>query len=145
MKEIVAIRKFGAGMLYVAITSIGLAILLLGAIFGSWPAAVLGGAFILICIYLVVDFLRTPSVVAWIDGDGELNLGRVGKIKPSEICDVSYRRASAKGIQYKWGSLTVTTYAGRYKYGFVADCEDAAKRLTELMHEAKYSTEKEEK
>ena len=139
MKEIVAIRKFGAGMLYVAITSIGLAILLLGAIFGSWPAAVLGGAFILICIYLVVDFLRTPSVVAWIDGDGELNLGRVGKIKPSEICDVSYRRASAKGIQYKWGSVTLKTRLGDFKYGYIADCEDVAKLLTDMMYRARYS------
>lgn len=145
MREVIAERKTGAGMLYIVITSIGLMLICLGAIYSSWPCALLGCAFTLICIYLVIDFFRTPGVVAWIDCDGELNLGRVGKINPSEISDVSYRRASAKGIQYRWGSLTVTTYAGRHKYGFVADCEDAAKRLTELMHEARYENKKEEK
>ena len=145
MREIIATRKTSAGMLYIAITLIGLALISGGAIVRSWPCAILGVAFTLICIYLVIDFFRTPGIVAWIDCDGELKLGRVGKIKPSEICDVSYRRASAKGIQYRWGSLTVTTYAGRHKYGFVSDCEDAAKRLTELMHEAKYAINKEEK
>jgi len=54
------------------------------------------------------------------------------------VNDVSYRRASAKGIQYRWGSVTLSTLYGKYKFGFVADCEEVSKRLTQLLYKEKY-------
>ena len=61
---------------------------------------------------------------------------RKGTVKA--VNDVSYRRASAKGIQYRWGSVTLSTLYGKYKFGFVADCEEVSKRLTQLVYEEKY-------
>ena len=141
MKDIIATRNTGAGMVYIFVTAIGLLITLSG--FGTGEAAfavcACGVLITVACGYFAVQFLRTPSLIMWLDGEGQLCLPRGVVVDPCDILDVSYRRASARGIQYKWGSVTVATHLGTHKYGFVSECESVAKRLTELMHRAKHT------
>ena len=143
MKDIIATRNTGAGMIYVSITVIGLIITVTGIFAGPEAFAVpLFGIIIsAACGYFAVKFLMTPSLVMWLDDDGRLCLPKDVVLEFSDIVDVSYERASARGIQYKWGEVTVKTHLGSYRYGFISECESVAKRLTELMHKAKYSGE----
>ncbi|MBQ8432442.1 MAG: hypothetical protein IJX28_06120 [Clostridia bacterium] len=136
--EIIARKKFGIGGLYLLYALLG-ALLLWGSTENtklSKAIAITGILVLLACAGVMIDFFRLPHVLIAKDADGILHLPKNARVLPTEISDVSYRRASAKGIQYQWGSVTITTYAETYKLRYVEDCEAVAKELTRLMYEA---------
>lgn len=133
---IIAKRKNEVLPLYILTAVIGVAFITL-SFFTEIVYVILGIVLLAISAYLLFVFFRTPSVIITLDDEGALHLPNDVTLLPSEIGDVSYRRASAKGIQYKWGSVTLETYSGRYKFSFVAECEDVAKNLLELKYNGK--------
>ena len=137
MKRTLAYKKHGAGALYIIITIIGVISMLIGVAIDDIKFVIMGLAAAILCGILSIQYLTIPSEVIVLCEDGTLILKKGVRIKLEDLVDVSYRRASARGIQYRWGSITLTTKIKKFKFGFVADCEDVAKDLTRLMYEAK--------
>ena len=137
MRTTIAYKKHSAGILYIVLTFVGV-IMLIYAITGKiLPLGIIGGLLTIISAVLSVRFLSLPSNIIVLCEDGSLILPKGVTVSLESVSDVSYKRASAKGIQYRWGSITLSTYYGSYKYGFVVDCEDVAKQLTQMVFEAK--------
>ena len=143
MKTTLAYKKHGAGALYIIITIIGVISALAGVATDDIKFLIMGITFVIAGGIFAVQYLALPSDIIVLCEDGTLILPKGVSIKVEDLVDVSYRRASAKGIQYRWGSVTLTTRVKKFKFGFVADCEDVAKQLTELMHKQKYENKNE--
>ena len=138
MKTTIARKKNSAGILYVILTVAGAAILIFGICENTIGAIIFGVVLAAVSAVLAIRYLSLPSNIIVLSDDNKLILPHGVTVSLSAVNDVSYRRASAKGIQYRWGSVTLSTLYGKYKFGFVADCEEVSKRLTQLVYEEKY-------
>lgn len=137
MRTTIAYKKHSAGILYIILTLIGVMMLISAITEKLLPLGIIGALLTIISAVLSIRFLSLPSDIIILSDDGSLILPKGVPVSLESVSDVSYRRASAKGIQYRWGSITLSTYYGSYKFGFVADCEDVAKQLTQMAFEAK--------
>ena len=94
-----------------------------------------------ICIVFIgfqfVKYILTPYEIIKADENGILYLPKGVRIDPRDIVDVSYRRARAKGINYKWGKIIIATRVERYTFDYVEDCEEVSKKLTRIMYRIK--------
>ncbi len=140
--KIIAYRKGGLGFLYTITLLVGLAAVSAGIMLMAHPAPIIcGGLLVVISAVILFGYFRTPcEAIVLIDKD-TLELPGGVNVKLSDISDVSYRRASAKGVQYKWGKVIISTPSGSYKINYLADCEETAKELTQLMYDAKHKSE----
>lgn len=143
MKTTIAYKKHGAGVIYIVITIIGVISTLAGIVTDDSRFWIIGAMLAVTGGILSVQYLSLPSDIIVLCEDGSLMLPKGVSIKLNDLVDVSYRRASARSIQYRWGSVTLSTKFSSYKFGFVANCEDVAKQLTELMHKQKYENKNE--
>ena len=137
MKKTIAYKKQSAGILYIVLAFIGVGVLVAGCAAHYTTAILMGALIVILCGVFAVQFLSLPTDIIVLSDDETLVLPKEKVVSLNSISDVSYRRASARGIQYRWGSVTISAYCGTYKYGFVANCEDVAKELTRLVYEAK--------
>ena len=143
MGEIIAYKKGGVGIMYHVCTlfSIGLFF----ASFALWPVGIICTlAAVVLCAISAsfsVNYLMLPSIIMRLDDEGNLILPNNIALKFEEIVDISYKRATARGFSYRWGSVTVKTASESHTYQFVADCEEVAKRLTDDMYRARYTKE----
>ena len=137
MRTTIAYKKHSAGILYIILTFVGVVMLISAITEKILPLGIMGALLTIISTVLSIRFLSLPSDIVVLSEDGTLILPEGVTVSLESISDVSYRRASAKGIQYRWGSITLSTYYGSYKYGFVSDCEDVAKQITQMVFEAK--------
>ena len=137
MRTTIAYKKHSAGILYIILTFVGVMMLISAITEKILPLGIMGALLATISAILSIRFLSIPSNIIVLSEDDTLILPKGVIVSLESISDVSYRRASAKGIQYRWGSITLSTYYGSYKYGFVSDCEDVAKQITQMVFEAK--------
>lgn len=137
MRTTIAYKKYSAGIVYIILTFVGVMLLISAIAEKLIPMGIIGGLLTVVSAVLSIRFLMLPSNIIVLSDDNTIILPKGITVPLDSISDVSYRRASAKGIQYRWGSITLSTYYGSYKYGFVADCEDVAKQLTQMVFEAK--------
>ena len=137
MRTTIAYKKYSAGIVYIILTFVGVMLLISAIAEKLIPMGIIGGLLTIVSAVLSIRFLMLPSNIIVLSDDDTIILPKGITVPLDSISDVSYRRASAKGIQYRWGSVTVSTYYGSYKYGFVADCEDVSKQLTQMVFEAK--------
>jgi hypothetical protein len=83
---------------------------------------------------IVTQYLRTPNnPILYNESEKAIYVGNT-KIYLNEIEDLSYVRAAARGIQYKWGTVKIKTKDSKYVVRYIADCEDVCKRLTHLKY-----------
>ncbi len=141
MRTTIAYKKHSAGVLSIILTIVGVMLLISAITEKLLPMGIIGAMLTIISAMPSIRFLSLPSDIIVLSDNGTLILPKGVTISLESISDVSYRRASAKGIQYRWGSITLSTYYGSYKFGFVADCEDVAKQLTQMVFEAKQKTQ----
>ena len=138
--DVIAHKKSGVGFMYLVCALLGLIIIGLGigthTAFALVPMGLAIGGF---SGYIFVDYTRLPYDVISIDRESNLHLPKGKVVNIKDILDVSYRRASARSIQYKWGSVTLKTRLGDFKYGYISDCEEASKKLTDMMYRARFS------
>ena len=139
MKTTIAYKSHGAGILYLVFFFIGVGLSVFGLGASFLPLFFAGMVFVLYCGYQSVVYLRLPGIIIVHDGD-KLILPKNTLIALKDVLDVSYRRATGRGIQYSYGSLTITTHLETYKFHFVAQCESASKELIRLIYEAKSYT-----
>ena len=137
MRTTIAYKKYSAGIVYIILTFVGVMLLISAIAEKLIPMGIIGGLLTVVSAILSILFLMLPSNIIVLSDDNTIILPKGITVPLDSISDVSYRRASAKGIQYRWGSVTVSTYYGSYKYGFVADCEDVSKQLTQMVFEAR--------
>ena len=136
MRTTIAYKKHSAGIVYIILTFVGVMLLISAIAEKLIPIGIIGALLTVVSAVLSIRYLMLPSNIIVLSDD-TIILPKGITVPLDSISDVSYRRASAKGIQYRWGSVTVSTYYGSYKYGFVADCEDVSKQLTQMVFEAK--------
>ena len=144
MRTTIAYKKYSAGIVYIILTFVGVMLLISAIAEKLIPMGIIGGLLTVVSAVLSIRFLMLPSNIIVLSDDNTIILPKGITVPLDSISDVSYRRASAKGIQYRWGSITVSTYYDSYKYGFVADCEDVSKQLTQMVFEAKQKTQHKE-
>lgn len=72
------------------------------------------------------DRLLTPPRPFRIDKDDRLVLHDGTAPEMRQVLAVSYRQARVRGIQYRRGTVTVTTPLKTYRYRYVADCKSMA-------------------
>ena len=140
--EVIAQKKVGVGIMYLACAFLGIALLGTGIADGVIAIALIGLALSIISGYIFFEYVSLPYDVIKFDNEGNLHLPKNKVIPLNDITDISYRRASAKGIQYKWGSVTIRMHLEKFKYGYIKDCEEVAKQLTEMVHRAKFDNPK---
>lgn len=141
--DIIARKRGGVGFMYLVCALVGL-ILTASAFIDMGemlPLLILGIPLTVISTYIFISYLALPYNVITLDKDNKLHLPKGVTLVLTDLLDVSYVRASARSIQYKWGSLLLTAKQGKFKYGYIADCEEVAKRLTDMMYRARYDSE----
>ena len=137
MRTTIACKKHSAGILYIIVTVVGIGILVYAFAEKNFITGIFGALLTVISAVLSIQFLSLPSSIVVLSDDDTLILPKGVVIRLDSINDVSYRRASARGIQYRWGTITIYTHSDTYKYGFVSDCERVAKLIAKLMYDAK--------
>ncbi len=133
---VIAKKVAGLLLLYGFVTFAGLFLIAIGVAESFW-LIILGIAMAAISVFTIVGYLRTPSEIITADNKGMLYLPKGVTLDPKDIIDVSYRRASGKGIQYRWGTVTIFTHIESFKFDYVDDCEDVSKELTRMMYESR--------
>lgn len=142
MKEVIAKRKGGLFLLYGICFLAGV----LGFVrsfkanaddnsrYGKFGLTVIGLVLIVCSLIICIRYLCTPREVITYDGN-KLTMGKV-EFLPTQITNVTYRRAHARNVQYRWGKITVHICGQQITYNFVADVEEVHNRLISFMREA---------
>lgn len=134
--KMIATKSTSVGVLYMTIF-IFVSGFLIGFGYLNPYVLFMGLLLFVVTLIIVIDYTKSPKTPIMVNKDNEIVLPRGILIKPEEITDVSYRRASGKGIQYRWGTVIITTNNHVYKYKYLKDCEEVSKVLTKLMYESK--------
>ena len=81
------------------------------------------------CVVLI-NILRTPKNIICFDGQNLLL--PQGKYPLKSLSNVNYRRARIKGVNYRWGRITLTINGQKFEYTGVEDVEKVHDRIMEL-------------
>ncbi len=141
--RVLGFRANGVSVLYIVAAVLSLVLVVLGAIVVSendyyFIAIIVSGLILFgVSVWTLVDYYSTPKEAIILLNEDEIQIGHGIKVDIDDITDVSYRRASASGLQYRWGSVTVYANGNKYKVKYLEDCERVAKVLTSLMYEKK--------
>lgn len=136
--EVIAYRKKGIWLMYAFTFLLGLCFLLIPAdnFIEILFSALFSLTFITVSLIVLIMYFSTPQeAIFYNEYEQAIYLKKGVKMQLSEIEDLSYRRASARGIQYKWGTIIIRTQHKKYKIMFIAQCEDVCKTLTKLKYE----------
>lgn len=129
----VATRSSVVGFLYVICLLIG--IIMLGLGFFEMYFLIVGIILTPISLYIVIDYFKTPKTPIMINEHNEIVLHQSITIKPEDLIDISFKRATGKGVWYKWGTVKITTKTEVYEYKYLNDCEQVNKDLIKNMHQ----------
>jgi len=135
-------RSKRVGFMYgaIAIVMVVLDLYFSVAFLGEGQVLYAGGMFIVtvVCVLVFVDYLRTPEKPIIITEEGNILLPRYDVVLSCEdVVNISYIRATGRGISYKWGKILVHTKTDVYKTNYVDDCEENADRLLAKVYELK--------
>ena len=136
--EVIAYRKKGIWLMYAFTFLLGLCFLLIPAdnFIEILFSALFSLTFITVSLIVLIMYFTTPQeAIFYNEYEQAIYLKKGVKLELSEIEDISYRRASARGIQYKWGTIIIRAQHKKYKIMFIAQCEDVCKTLTKLKYE----------
>lgn len=131
------------GFMYVATVIVFLIMLLViadtGAVEAILVMLIFGAIMLTVNGIILYLYVKTPDDAIILNYDKSITLpGYDVTISMSEVTDISYRRASARGVQYKWGKVVISTYDNKYTVRYLCECEKVAKTLTQEMYEYKY-------
>lgn len=142
--EVIAKRKNGLVGLYGAAAALSLFVIILSFFcFGGSSSQKITGIFLLIlgglafalCVVVSIGVCKTPADII-IYANGVLHFPE-GSCNVSEIKNVEYRRASSRGLQYRWGTIILVLNDRTVKCNYVSDVVQVHNRLVQLMVEAK--------
>lgn len=130
--KVIATKSTAVGILYTVCLLVGL--LLLGMGIGMSYMLIPGTLLTVFSFCIVIDYFMLPKNVIMINSDNHIVLHKNIIIKKGDLIDVSYRRASAKGIQYKWGTVKIESKKGVFKYRYLNNCEKVSKELMGFIY-----------
>ncbi|MDE6585806.1 MAG: hypothetical protein K2K80_03905 [Clostridia bacterium] len=84
---------------------------------------------------ILIGYFRTPKEIIVYE-NGVLHYPR-GTCNVSELINVEYRRATARGLQYKWGTVKLILNDKTVSCRYVADVEQVHGVLIRLMMDSK--------
>lgn len=128
-------KSIPVGLLYFVCLLVGVGLIFAGYAQLYW--LIIGIAISLVSLIILIDYIKIPMTPFYINSDDKLVLPKNIVLSMSDILDVSYRRASARGLQYRWGTITVYSTRGTYKYRYISECETVAKCILKLVCEKK--------
>lgn len=134
--KVIATREKSPIVFYMISFILGLIIIAIGAN-SKFAFSFIGIILSAMSIYFIVVYLNTPKEIIKLNENNELILPKNIKLSCSDLIDISYRKATAKGYSYSYGKIIISSKKGTYKYNFVKDCEGVCKELTRLMYENK--------
>lgn len=123
--------------MYIILTLIGVLLLILGIAFDIKILLFMGGLFAVSCVGFVVWYFTVPSVIIVLDEKRNLILPRGVVISLRDITEVSSFKAWNLRVDYTWGTITIKTKTRKYKYGFVADCAEVERKISDLRRSKK--------
>ena len=128
-------KSVAAGVLYgVCLLASGLMLAACGALQGDVSFWIVCGVCTAVIIGVFIDYLRTPMRPFFIDEHDRLVLHDGTVLDMKDVWDVSYRRATGRGVQYSWGSITIASGCGTLKYRYICDCEELTKSLLRRVY-----------
>lgn len=136
-------RKKGINILYSMTALSGILVIFLGGILGiennghRYFMCLAGLLSFGVSLWILVGYYSTPKETIILLNEDEIQIGKEVRISIHSIVDVSYRRTSARGVQYRWGDVIISTNNSRYKVKYLADCEKVSKEITALMYKKK--------
>lgn len=133
--KILATKSTKIVSLYIFCLIMGIIILFIG--FYITYAFFLGILLTLISLGIVIDYFHTSKTPIMLNDKNQLILPKSIILELSDIKDVSYRRASARGIQYKWGTVKIISTKGEFKFRYLENCEEVAKAILKLVYQVK--------
>lgn len=132
------------GVMYVAVEVFFL--IIVGGLVTQVEASEVVMVLLIGAIFLGLDgvilflYVRTPSDAIILNYDKSITLpGYDVTLSMTEVKDISYVRARAKGIRYKWGKVIIATNDRKYVVRYLSECEKVAKTLMESWYEYKHS------
>ena len=138
--EVIAKRKKGIWLLYVFTLIVALFIPTISTIVpkGNGIAFVIFSPIWLtisiISIVILVQYKYTPDNAILYNKSEKAIYVRNTRIYLNEIEDLSYVRAHARGIRYKWGTVKIKTNNSKHVVRYIADCKNVCERLTHLKY-----------
>ncbi|MCQ2521074.1 MAG: hypothetical protein MJ105_01725 [Lachnospiraceae bacterium] len=130
---VLARKKTGLEFIYFAVALMGIAACVLIA--GRDPRApyfIITGMFIVIGLALGIMIVSAPKTPVVMVNPYELELPG-GKVIPlAQVSFVQYKRAYARGISYRWGTITLITAQGEFTFRYVDNCEYVAQQIMGL-------------
>lgn len=137
---VVGKRSGGVGILYSVIEVLFLAIVLWGCgMFGNESdvrVLLLGLVFFGVTGVILFRYFTTPAEAIILNEDNSIYLAKFDlTLSMEEIRHISYKRAHAKGIEYKWGKVIIETDSKKYKTDYLSYCEEVADTLNMALME----------
>lgn len=134
-------RKDGIWILYILTFFLGIGLLVAGSCLAitikenkAYFVCFIGGPFLIVfSIVILIGYFSTRLCA--IETDGKILLVNGKKIAFEDITDISYKKARAKNITYRFGSVIVKTKDNIYKARYIDDCERVSKNITKLKYE----------
>ena len=138
MKKVIAYKKQSAGIIMMISTFVLILILAKLIELNDMTAETLLPILLLSGVTVwglwdSVRFLLLPSELIILGNEQTLILPKGVTVSLDSIDDVTFKRARAKSVRYRWGSVTILAREGKYKIHYVADCEDVAIKLNQLV------------
>lgn len=134
LMKVIGRRSNGVGILFMLMLLLSMIMIFIG-IYENY-FLFMGFVLFVVSLYIVIDYHKTPKApIMTNDKDVVLHQGII--IRPNELVDVSYKRASARGFQYRFGTVIIQTTAATYKFRYLKDCEKVSKELSKLMYQNK--------
>ena len=129
--RVIAERKNALLFLYIFCLIVGIISFLLGLFFnykGNGLEMIMPGIVLIgISLYFVIRIATTPKEIIVYDKDNKTIIIMKKIVLPiNNIFDVSYKRASPKAHQYKWGTIIINK---SIKCKYVKNCEEVSKQL----------------
>lgn len=98
-------KKHSAGIMYMVLTVIGLGLIATGITRGQIPLGVIGVPMTVLCAILSYRYLLLPSNIIELSDENTLILPGGVVVPLCDVSDVSFRRATAMRMQYRWGTV----------------------------------------
>lgn len=133
--KVLATKSTKIVSLYIFCLIMGIIISFIG--FYITYAFFLGILLALISLGIVIDYFHIAKTPIMLNDKNQLILPKGMILELSDIKDVSYRRASARGIQYKWGTVKIVSTKGEFKFRYLENCEEVAKTILKLVYQSK--------
>ncbi len=132
-------------------TKVGIMYSAVGVVFLIMLGFVMGNSFLryedgmlmlfIIMIFLAVEawvlyhYFKTPKDAIILNYNKSISLPGLDVTIPMiEVTDISYIRATARGISYKWGKVVIKTNERKYVVNYLEECEEVCKNLTREMY-----------